>query len=94
MRTTVEENRELGRILAEKLNRTKGRAAVFLPLKGLSMIDAPGGPFWWPEADRALFTTLKEHLRNDIPVTEMNRNINDPVFARACARALLGMLGK
>jgi uncharacterized protein (UPF0261 family) len=94
MRTTVEENRELGKILAEKLNRSTGRAAVFLPLKGLSMIDAPEGPFWWPEADHALFAALKEHLRADIPVTEMNRNINDPVFARACARALLEMLGK
>jgi uncharacterized protein (UPF0261 family) len=92
MRTTVDENRELGRILAEKLNRSRGSAAVFLPLKGLSMIDAPGGPFWWPEADRSLFSSLKNHLRPDIPVTEMDRNINDPDFARACAGALLNML--
>jgi len=94
MRTNVEESRELGRILSEKLNRSTGKAAVFIPLKGLSMIDAHDGPFWWPEADRALFETLKANLRDDIPVTEMERNINDPEFACACAQALLGMLGR
>jgi uncharacterized protein (UPF0261 family) len=92
MRTNVEESRELGRILAAKLNRTSGRAEVFLPLGGLSMIDAPGRPFWWPEADRALFDALKEELRIGIPVTEMDNNINDPVFARKCAHGLLKML--
>jgi uncharacterized protein (UPF0261 family) len=94
MRTTVQESRELGRILAEKLNRSTGKSAVFLPLKGLSMIDAPGGAFWWPEADRALFESLKENLRGDIPVHELDLNINEPVFARSCTQALLDMLGK
>ncbi len=92
MRTTVEENRELGRILSEKLNRSIGKAAVFLPLKGLSMIDAPGGAFWWPEADRALFESLKKNLRKDIPVHELDLNINEPAFARSCTQALLEML--
>ncbi len=94
MRTTVEENRELGRILSEKLNRSIGKAAVFLPLKGLSMIDAPGGAFWWPEADRALFESLKKNLRKDIPVHELDLNINEPAFARSCTQALLEMLAE
>jgi uncharacterized protein (UPF0261 family) len=94
MRTTVEENRELGRILAEKLNRTTGKAEVFLPLKGLSMIDAPGGAFWWPEADLALFESLKKNLKKSIPVHELDLNINEPAFARSCTQALLDMLKK
>jgi uncharacterized protein (UPF0261 family) len=92
MRTTVEENRQLGRILAEKLNQCRGRAAVFLPLKGLSMVDAPGGAFWDPAADGALFTALKENVMEQIPVTELDCNINDEEFARACARSLLEMM--
>jgi uncharacterized protein (UPF0261 family) len=92
MRTTVEENRVLGRILADKLNRSTGSVKVFLPLKGLSMIDAPGGAFWKPEADRALFDALKKNLREDIPVTELDCNINERDFALACAHALLDML--
>jgi uncharacterized protein (UPF0261 family) len=56
------------------------------------MIDAPGGPFWWPEADRALFDSLKRSLRPDIPVVEMDVNVNDPAFARQCAETLLSQM--
>jgi len=92
MRTTPEENAELGRIIARKLNRSEGRVWVFIPLKGVSMLDSPGGPFWWPDADRALFESLKRTLRADIPVTEMECNINDEAFAEACANSLIELL--
>ncbi len=92
MRTNIEENRSLGKIIASKLNNSTGPVAVFIPLHGLSMIDAPGEPFWWPEADGALFHSIKEHIREDIPVTEMENNINDQEFAEACAACLLEML--
>ena len=89
MRTTPEECRQLGRILAEKLNRSTGPVSALIPLRGLSMIDAEGGPFWWPEADRALFQALKENLRHDIPLIELDCNVNDPEFAQRCAETLL-----
>ena len=62
---------------------------VLLPLKGVSMIDSPGGAFWWPEADQALFSALKSKLRPNIPVVELDCNINDAVFAERCAQCLL-----
>ena len=92
MRTTPEENRELGRIIAEKLNMSVGPVRVLLPLGGLSVIDSPGGPFWWPEADQALFDSLKSRLRADIPVIEVDCNVNDPLFARRCAETLLQLI--
>jgi uncharacterized protein (UPF0261 family) len=92
MRTTPEENARLGQIVAEKLNRSIGPAAVYLPLRGLSVISSPGGPFHWPEADRALFDAIKTHLRSDIPVYELDVTINDRAFADAMAHALLRML--
>jgi uncharacterized protein (UPF0261 family) len=92
MRTTPDENRELGRIIAEKLNRSTGPVAVYLPLGGISVISAPGGPFHWPEADAALFDSLRAHLREGIPVHALDLNINDPAFADAMALGLLGMI--
>jgi len=92
MRTTPEENRELGRIVAGKLNLSKGPVTVLLPLRGGSLISAPGGPFHWPEADRALYDSLRGNLRPDIPVIEMDCAINDPAFADACTRELLNKL--
>lgn len=92
MRTDPEECRRLGEILAEKLNLSTGPVTVLIPRRGLSMIDAPGGPFWWPEADEALFQALKSHLRPEIPVRELDANVNDTEFAQACAQALLESL--
>jgi uncharacterized protein (UPF0261 family) len=56
------------------------------------MLDSPGEPFWWPEADQALFQGIRDSLRRDIPIFEMQCNINDGDFARACARELLNMI--
>jgi len=92
MRTTPEENAELGRILAEKASQSSGPVAFFLPLKGVSMLDAPGKEFWWPEADQALFDAIKRHRRPDIPVHELDHNINDEPFADAVAEKLLEFL--
>jgi uncharacterized protein (UPF0261 family) len=89
MRTTPEECRRLGEILAEKLNASTAPVTVLLPLKGISVISAAGQPFHDPEADAALFGALKSKLRKDIPVLELDCNINDPLFAEACARELL-----
>ena len=85
MRTNVEENRRLGGILARKLNQSTGPVTVLLPLQGLSMIDAPGGPFWWPEADQALFGSIKSELRPDIPLIEQR-----PGVCRAVRASVVG----
>ena len=89
MRTTPEECAQLGKIIAEKLNASKGRVTLLIPRKAISVISAPGQKFHDPEADKALFDALKTHLRKDIAVIEMGCAINDAAFAEACARALL-----
>ena len=94
MRTDVEENIHLGKIIAEKANAATGPVAIFLPLKGVSILDSPGNEYWWPEADQALFDAIKSNIRSDIPVIEMDCNINDPEFAEAVTGQLLEYLGK
>ncbi|MFK7693087.1 Tm-1-like ATP-binding domain-containing protein [Paenibacillus sp. HJGM_3] len=93
MRTNIEENRMLGQILAEKLNASQAPVTVLLPLQGISLIGEHGGPFGWPEADRALFDSLREHLRPDIPVVEMECTVNASSFAERCAEELLKNMG-
>jgi uncharacterized protein (UPF0261 family) len=89
MRTTPAECTELGRILAEKINAYTAPVTVLLPRRAISIISAAGQPFHDPVADKALFTALMSHLRKDIPVIDLDTEINDPAFARACAGALL-----
>jgi uncharacterized protein (UPF0261 family) len=92
MRTTPAECAELGRILAEKLNRYTAPVTVLIPRRALSVISAPGKPFHDPAADAALYAALRRHLRPEIPVLELDCEINDPAFARACADTLLASL--
>jgi uncharacterized protein (UPF0261 family) len=66
--------------------------AFFLPLQGVSMLDAPGKEFWWPEANQALFEAIKKHTRPDIPVYELDNNINDEAFAESVTNKLLEFL--
>jgi uncharacterized protein (UPF0261 family) len=92
MRTTPEENAEMGKIFAEKANLAKGPVAFLLPLKGVSMLDSDGQLFWSPEADSAMFNAIKSNIRKDIKVVELDANINDAVFADKAVEMLLGML--
>jgi uncharacterized protein (UPF0261 family) len=93
MRTTVEENTELGRIIATKLNMSKDKTALFLPLKGVSAIDVEGKPFYGPEEDMALFDSLRQTIdRSKVELFEKDTDINDPEFAVAMAEKLVLMM--
>ncbi len=94
MRTTPAECAELGRILAEKINRYSAPVTVLIPRRAISVISAADQPFHDPAADAALFSAITTHLRPDIPVRDLDLAINDPAFARACAEALLGHLSR
>lgn len=92
MRTTPQENARLGKIIAEKLNAAHGKTALFLPLKGVSMIDDVDKAFHDPDADQALFDAIRAHVQPHIDVIELDLHINDPAFADAMADRLLHML--
>jgi uncharacterized protein (UPF0261 family) len=88
MRTTPEENAELGRRIATKLNAATGPVTLFVPLGGVSLIDTEGQVFYDPEADKALFDALRENLAENVEVRETDRDINDPSLAREMADRL------
>lgn len=93
MRTTKEECIEIGKNLARKWNQAQpDKISVYIPLQGVSMIDAKGQPFYGPEEDAALFSSIKKGLRPEIEVVEMRCHINDQEFALAAAQRLVEMM--
>lgn len=92
MRTNEAENRTLGTSLANKLNASKGKATLLIPLQGISIVSSKGGVFHAPDTDQVLFASIKASLRPDIPVVELDVEINDPVFAKTAVDRLLEML--
>jgi uncharacterized protein (UPF0261 family) len=90
MRTNAAECQQLGKIIADKINRYTAPAALMLPRRAISVISAPGQPFHDAAADEALFSTLKRQTK--IPVQEFDLEINDPAFAQACAQKLIELM--
>jgi uncharacterized protein (UPF0261 family) len=93
MRTTPDENAAFGEFIARKLNACDGPVRFLLPEGGVSLLDAPGQPFWDPEADAALFTAIEEGVDQNSHrrVERIPRNINDTEFATAVLNAFAGV---
>jgi uncharacterized protein (UPF0261 family) len=83
MRTTPEENRQIARWIARKLNRATAPVTLLIPEKGVSMIDAPGQPFYDPAADACLFDELESSLQQDEirRIVRLPYHINDKKFS-------------
>ncbi|MFO1063191.1 MAG: Tm-1-like ATP-binding domain-containing protein [Pirellulales bacterium] len=92
MRTTPDECSQLGKILAQKVNASIGPVSVLIPLRGISVISARGGAFHDSVADAALFDAIRNNLRDDIELIEIDAEINDPQFAVRCADQLLALM--
>ncbi len=93
MRTTVEENKMIGKKIVEKLNMAKGPTVMMLPLKGVSMIDAPDQVFYGKDEDEALFNEFRTGLNKDtVELIELPLHINDQAFAEAAAQKLIDLL--
>jgi uncharacterized protein (UPF0261 family) len=96
MRTTADENDRIGRWIGERLNAMDGQVRFFLPEGGVSAIDAPGQPFWDPEADAALFHALDRTVRQtgNRQLIRLKCNINDGEFSEAIVAAFRPLIGR
>jgi uncharacterized protein (UPF0261 family)/ABC-type branched-subunit amino acid transport system ATPase component len=85
MRTTADEATRIGRFIVDKLNRIEGPVRFLIPEGGLSGLDRPGGPFWDPAANRALFDVISSNFRSGTNrrLLKAPHHINDPAFADA-----------
>ena len=94
MRTNPEECAAIGRFLVDKLCKTRRPIKILLPWGGLSSIDRPGEIFFLPEANQALFATLKAGLSDmeHIEILDDTRHIDDDGFGQDAADLLLRLM--
>ena len=85
MRTTADEAARIGRFIVGKLNRIEGPVRFLIPEGGVSGLDRPGGPFWDPPANRALFDAISSNFRTGTKrkLLKVQAHINDQAFADA-----------
>ncbi|WP_062353431.1 Tm-1-like ATP-binding domain-containing protein [Bacillus kwashiorkori] len=95
MRTTVEENQQIAKNMAERLNKSTGYTTLMFPLKGFSGLDIEGQQFFGPEEDQALISTLRDKIdQNKIEIMEEDLHVNDKEFAILAAEKLLQLIEK
>jgi len=94
VRASKDEMIALGHLFAERLNPANGPVMIAVPTRGLSIPNVPGGPFWNPESDAAFLETLKENIREDIPVLLFDVHVNDPIFGETVADLFIKMMIK
>ncbi|WDE95711.1 Tm-1-like ATP-binding domain-containing protein [Lentisphaera profundi] len=90
MRTNMEENKQLGEIIAKKANANTAPTVIMLPKKAISIISAEGQAFYDQKADQALFDSIKNH--SSVEVIEIDEKINSEIFAQASAHKLLELI--
>lgn len=91
MRTTAEECRAIARWVARKINQFSSPLIILMPEQGLSMMDAPGQPFYDANANAALIDELKSAI-DQTPIRQLRSlpcNINDLEFSDALTAAYL-----
>jgi uncharacterized protein (UPF0261 family) len=92
VRTSADELREIAQVVAEKLNKSKGPVKFLIPTQGWSALSVEGTDLHEPETDAVFAPALREHLRSDIEVKELDTHLNTPEFARAAVEALEEMM--
>jgi uncharacterized protein (UPF0261 family) len=83
LRISPDELKEVANTFAEKLNRALGPVRILIPLKGWSSADLPGNPTYDPEEDRIFTQVLRDKLKPEVKVLEVDANMEDPEFATA-----------
>ncbi len=92
VRVTAEEMKEVAEVVADKLNKGKGRSTVVIPMKGFSYQGHEQGQLADHESDMTFVRVLKRRLKHDIPVVEVDAHINDKLFAEVVCSHLLELI--
>jgi len=94
VRMEQEEMVKFAIIIGEKLNKSKGLIYILIPKRGWSEADKEGMPLYDPSINMVFVDKLKQILRTDIPIEEIDCHISDPVFAKRAVDILDMMINK
>ena len=83
IRLSPDELKEVAGVFAKKLNQARGPVTVMVPLNGWSSADLPGNDSHDPAEDRLFTEVLRQELKAEVQIVEVDANMEDPEFAKA-----------
>jgi uncharacterized protein (UPF0261 family) len=78
--------------IGKRLQSTRGKAVMMLPMDGTSNYGKPGGVLRDTKSDAAFFTALKGALPACIEVVEQDTHAEDPDFVQQCVERLIALI--
>jgi uncharacterized protein (UPF0261 family) len=88
VRASKDELRVVATVMAERLKKSNGPAAILIPTRGWTERSREGGPLYDPDADAAFVESLKLQAGDVIPIYELDCHMNDPQFAEKAVETL------
>jgi len=89
IRLSPDELKKVAGVFAEKLNQARGPVTVMIPLNGWSAADLPGNDTHDPAEDRLFIQVLREKIKPEVQILEVDANMEDPEFAKAVVEKAL-----
>lgn len=80
--------------IVERLNRSKGKTEVILPMGGLRTMSYPGEFFYKPETIQKMRQIFEADLKPEIVFKAYDLNFCDPKFADICAQEMEALLNE
>jgi uncharacterized protein (UPF0261 family) len=91
-RLRSEEMVEVARDIGRRLQHTKSKAVLMLPLAGTGSYAKPGGPLHDPVSDARFFAELKARVPPTLSVVERDTHAEDPAFVREAVDRLIALI--
>jgi len=92
VKVTQKEMAKIGKVMAQRLSKSKGPVKIAVPQKGWSTYGSEGGAFYDPTGYQLLLKNLKNNLLPGILYQEVDHHINDSDFADYCVESLLSIM--
>jgi uncharacterized protein (UPF0261 family) len=92
VKLTPEEAVRGAEIFVQRLNRHTGEFTVILPLRGLRSDTREGQKLYDPMVDQAIFDTIREGLRKDIRLVELDAHFSDEAFSKCAYEEMTRLL--
>jgi uncharacterized protein (UPF0261 family) len=89
VRLDRDEMARLGEVFAAKASASRGPVSVWIPMRGFSMVDHEGGPFWDPAANEAFVAALEARVDPRVRVNKLDAHVNESNFVKAVLDGLL-----
>jgi uncharacterized protein (UPF0261 family) len=89
IQATVEEMASTAKMIASRVNQSRGPVAVVIPERGFMEYDRPGGKLYYPEGRKAFIDTLRSNLSPHIEFISIDCHINDSVYSQEVTETAL-----